>query len=278
MPFFSLISRVQMGRILLLTIVVLVFSSCGDYNKVMKSKNYTLKFQRAVAEYNKKDYPKALGLLEQLRDRYKGLDSMEIVYYYSAYANFGIEDYEIAALYFKDYTENFTNSPRLQECAYMAVYCRFLSIGSYELDQSTTAEVIGALQSFTNKYPNSPYAEKCNVHMDELRNKRQTKQYEHVIQYYKMGDYRAAVVSAKYTLKVFPDSDKKEELEFLTIKSQYLYALNSIEKKRLVRLNEALDNWKEYNYINRGKGRYAKEADALKKKIELDIKKLKETI
>ncbi len=270
-----------MGRILLLVVLTLGMVSCGDFNKVMKSKNASLKFQRAVMYYNKKkkaDYGRALSLLEQLRDVYKGRDSMEIVYYYSAYANYGMEDYEIAALYFKDYTENFTNSPRLQECAYMAVYCQFLSIGTYELDQSNTVKTIGALQSFINRYPNSPYAEKCNGHMDILRKKLQTKQYEYVKQYYNMGDYRATVVSAKNTLKSFPDIEQKEELEFLAIKAQYLYAINSIEKKRLVRLNEALENYREYNNANRGKGKYAKDAEDLKKKIDLAIKKLKESI
>jgi len=275
---FSLNLRVQMGRILLFVLATLIFSSCGDFNKVMKSNNYSLKFQRAFTYYQKKDYTRALSLLEQLRDRYKGLDSMEIIYYYTAYSNFGIEDYEIAALYFKDYAENFTSSPRLQECAYMSVYCQYLSIGSHELDQSSTIKTIGALQTYINHYPSSPYAEKCNVHMDILRNKLQLKQYEIVMQYYNMGDYRAAVVSSKNTLKTFPDIAQKEDLEFLAVQAQYLFATNSVEKKKLLRFQEALDYWKEYNYINHEKGKRFKEASELKRKIDLEIKKIKDTL
>jgi outer membrane protein assembly factor BamD len=266
-----------MGRTLLFLLVSTFLFSCGDFNQVLKSKNPTYKFQRAVGYYQKQDYPRALQLLEDLRETYKGRDSMEIIYFYSAYANYGIKDYDIAALYFKDYVENFTTSPRLQECAYMAVYCEFLSIGTYELDQSSTIKTIGALQSFINHYPFSPFAEKCNGHIDVLRKKLQTKQYQIVMQYYNMGDFRAAVVSAKNTLRSFPDLEQKEELEFLCIQAQYLFAKNSVEKKRLLRYQEAIDYWKEYTYINHASGKYAKDAAELKAKIDQEIKLIKET-
>jgi outer membrane protein assembly factor BamD len=258
--------------------VVLFFASCGDYSKVFKSKNPSLKYNKAMELYNKKDYARALPLLEQLRETYRGTDSMETVYYYTAYCHFGMGDYEYASMFFKDYTESFTRNKRAVECAYMAVYCDVLSIGSYELDQSNTKRVIGELQTFINYYPSSSYAGKCNEHIDQLRAKLQLKEYEMVIQYYDQGHYRAAVVSARNTLKSFPDLEQKEELEFMTIKAQYLYAVNSIEKKRLERMTEALENYKEYVYVNGTSGKYYKEAVALKAKIENNINKLKETI
>lgn len=269
-----------MPRVVISAILIVLFSSCSEFGKLVKSKNQTLKFNKAVEYYNqktKKGYTKALTLLEQLRENYKGQDSMEIVYYYTAMANYGIKDYEFAALYFKDFTENFPNSPKLVECAYMHVNCQFLSIGTYELDQSNTIKTIGSLQSFINNYPNSTYAELCNAHIDVLRRKLMRKQYEIVMQYYDMGDFRAAVVSARNTLKSYPDMEQKEELEFLMAKAQYLFAFNSIDKKRLERMNEALENWKEYQAINGNTGAHHREADALKKKIDQELHKLKQT-
>jgi len=234
-----------------------------------------------VELYNKKtatNYGKALTLLEQLREIYKASDSMEQVYYYTAYCHFGLKDYEYASMFFKDFTESFTRSKRAVECAYMAVYCDYLSIGTYELDQSNTKRVIGELQTFINYNPNSSYALKCNEHIDVLRRKLQQKEYDMVVQYFEQGHYRAAAVSARNTLKSFPDMEQKEELEFLTVKAQYLYALNSIEKKRLERMIEALENYKEYVYINGKNGKYSHEAESLKNKIETQLTKLKENI
>ncbi|MCC7297278.1 MAG: outer membrane protein assembly factor BamD [Bacteroidia bacterium] len=259
-------------------IALLFFASCSDFNKVFKSKDNGLKYNKAIELFEKKDYTRSLQLLEQLRDSYRGSDSLESVYYHTAYCHFHLQDYEYAALFFKDYTENFTRNRKLTECAYMAVYCDFLSIGTYELDQSNTKHVIDELQTFINYYPNSSYALKCNEHIDALRKKLYQKEYEWVKAYLQQGHYRAAVTSARNTLKTYPDIEQKEELEYITIQAQYLYATNSIEKKKLERMKEAMENWKEYNYINSNKGTYYKEALVLKEKIEKELKKLQETI
>lgn len=263
---------------LYLAFLLLSLAACGDYGKIVKGKNNSLKYDKAMELYNKKDFTRALTLFEQLREAYRGQDSLESVYYYTAYCHFGLKDYQFASLFFKDYTESFSRSRRLVECAYMAIYCDYLSIGSYELDQSKTKKVIGALQTFINYYPMSSYAPRCNEHIEDLRHKLEQKEYEWVIMYLKQGKYRAAVVSARNTLRSFPDISQKEELEFITIKAQYLYAVNSIEKKKKERLNEVLENWKEYDYINGKQGKYAAEALNYKRKTEQEISKLKETI
>lgn len=270
--------QVQMRLALFFIAGALFLPSCGDYSKVFKGKNNSLKYSKAMELYEKKDYAKALPLLEQLRESYKGKDSLESVYYYTAYSHFGLEDYEYASLFFKDFTESFTRSKRAVECAYMAIYCDFLSIGSYELDQSNTKRVIEEFQTFINYYPMSSFVPKCNEHIDVLRKKLQMKEYEWVQMYLKQGHYRAAVVSARNTIRTYPDLIQKEELEFITVKAQYLYALNSIEKRRLERFTEALENWKEYQYINGNSGEHAKEALEYKEKIENEILKLKQSI
>lgn len=270
-----LILQVPMRAVILFLFTAVVAVSCSDYNKVFKSKDTGLKYAKAVALYEAKDYTKALTLFDQLRDNFRGNDSMESVYYYTAYCHFYSKDYHYASLFFKDYTENFTRSKKLIECDYMAVYCDYLSIGSYELDQSSTKHVIGELQTFINYYPNSSYAPKCTELIDILRHKLQTKEYEWVIGYLNQGHYRAAATSAQNTLKLYPDIPQKEELEFIAIKAQYLYALNSIEKKKLERFNAALEQWKEYNYINGTKGAYYTDALEVKSKIEKEISKLK---
>lgn len=259
-------------------ISLLCAASCSDYNKVFKSKDTGLKYARAIQLYEEKDYTRSLNLLDQLRDNFRGNDSMESVYYYTAYCHYYLKDYSYAALFFKDYTENFTRSPKLVECVYMSVYCDYLDVKSYELDQSNTKHVIGELQTFINYYPNSSYAPKCSDLIDILRKKLQQKEYEWVVAYMNQGQYRAAVVSAQNTLKLYPDIEQKEELEYMAIKAQYLYAINSVEKKKRERFVTALDLWKEYNYVNGSKGKYYKDASDLKEKIEKEIQKLKETI
>ena len=277
--FFKLFLRVQMKRLFIALAAAALLASCSDYGKIYKSKNTGLKYEKAVQLYLKKDYGRALPLFDQLRELYgKASDSMEQVYYYTAYCHFGLGDFEFASMFFKDFTDHFTSSKRSTECAYMAVYCDYMSVGTYELDQSHTMKTIGALQTFINYNPESLYALKCNEHIDDLRRKLIMKEYSLVMQYYDMGDFRAAVTSAKNTLRMFPDMEQKEELEYLMVKAQFRYASNSIEKKRLERLQEVLELAKDYAYSNGDRGKHSREVTDLKEKAETQLNKLKSNI
>lgn len=279
-PLFSVYLQGKMQKIskYIILAFIPVFFACSDYNKVLKSKNPQVKYKKAMELYGKKDYLRAVGLFDQLRDIYKNSDSMETIYYYSAMSYFHLKDYQYASMFFKDFTDNFDKSHRLIECSYMSLYCDFLGIGSYELDQSETKHVMEALQTFTNYYPNSEYTQRCNEHLDILREKLQMKEYDHVQQYFKMGDYKSAVTSAKIAIKLFPDIIQREELEFLTVKAQYIYATNSIERKRKERFEEVLTNFDDYKYNNDKSSAHYQEALDYRNKAEKEIKLLKDLL
>lgn len=262
----------------LLAVLMIIVTSCSQYNKVYKSTNQYQKFDRAIYYYNKSDYSRALPLFEQLRDYYVGKDSMEIVYYYTAYCHYGLHEYGYASQFFRDFAENFRKSKKLEEMEYMAVYCKYLIIGSHELDQSETIKTIGELQDFITRHPASQYYnEKCNNHLAELRRKLQLKEYEHVMQYYHMGDYRAAFTLAQIVIKDNPDIEEKEELEFITVKASYLFALNSIESKKKERFLESKGFADDFvkNYTGTKSSRL-NDVQSLKQKIEFNLKQIEQ--
>jgi outer membrane protein assembly factor BamD len=261
------------------SMVILAFASCTNYGKVYKSKDNNAKYQLATELYAKKDYTRAVPLFEQLRDAYRGnADSLEIVYINTAYSYFYMKDYEYASMFFKDFTDNFSNSPRMIECAYMALYCDVLFVGDPELDQSKTSDVINALQTFINYYPESEYVAKCNTHIDELRSKRHSKAFDQVNQYFVMREYKAASAAAVIAIKTYPDIPQKEELEYIAYRAQFLYAMGSIESKRIERLEKANVLIDDYFYANQMSGLHSKDAKETKDKIQKEIIKLKSII
>lgn len=263
--------KITLGIFLLLAV-----AGCSDYGKIYKSKDSQAKYKLAIELYNKKDYSRSVPLFEQLRDSYKNnLDSLEDVYIRTAYAYFYMKDYEYASMFFKDFTDNFSRSSRMIECAYMALYCDVLFVGDPELDQSKTGDVIEALQTFINYYPDSEYVGKCNEHIDELRAKRHTKAYNQVLQYFQMEEYKAASAAAVIAIKSYPDIPQKENLEFIAYKAQFLYAMNSVESKRVERLEKAQSLVDDYFYVNQMQGEHAKDAKETKDKIQKEITKLK---
>ena len=237
-------------NVVILILIVIIGGSCGEYQRIYKKGTVLEKQSKAMELYNKKEYSKSVQLLEQLRDLYKVRDSLENVYYHMAMSYYHLKDYPYASLFFKDYTENFNQSDRSIECAYMSLYCDFLAIGPADLDQADTKKVIEAMQMFTNYYPDSEYAQKCNDHIDGLRFKLQQKEFDMVEQYYRMGEFKSAVVAAKNAVKLYPDTDQRESLEWIAVDAQFQYAENSVRSKRLERFQLVMENIQDYLYTH----------------------------
>jgi len=224
-------------------IVSLILSGCSEYNKILNSTNYELKYDKAIEYYKAGDCYKALPLLEDLMSQYRMTDRGEDVYYYYAHTQYCLQEFYLASYYFKSFSRKFPSSPRAEECAFNAAMCKLENSPGYHLDQSETYKAIDEFQLFMNKYPNSSLVDSCNVLISGLRDKLETKSYEQAKQYFRMEQYRSAVISFNSTLEQFPDTDYKEEILFYIVKSNYLFAANSIEQKKEERFKETIKSY-----------------------------------
>ncbi len=158
-------------RLYVIAVLLLALSGCNNYSRLLKGTDYDRKFEAAVKYYEKKDYQKALPLLEDLLNYYKGTQQAEKVYYYYAYANYGIGDFIFAGYHFKNFCETYPQSPLREECLYMFALCDYKESLPYYLDQSKTYAAMQNLQLFINLYPGSKFVPECNVLIDQLRGK-----------------------------------------------------------------------------------------------------------
>lgn len=225
----------------LLLIIILVAGSCkSKFEKLKASNDNAKKYQAALALYNKKQYSKALELFETLVQRYRGQAQAEDLYYYYAYANYNLKDYTSARYHFKTFADTYPASLRAEECRFMAAYCFYLDSPIYSLDQENTTKAIEALQLFINLYPKSERVAEAGKLIQNLRDKLERKAYENAKLYLTIGDYLAAVMAFGNTLRDYPDTKYAEEIEFLTIKAQYLYADHSRNYSQVERYTQAL--------------------------------------
>ncbi|MCX6295375.1 MAG: outer membrane protein assembly factor BamD [Bacteroidetes bacterium] len=232
----------------------------GKFNKLVKSSDMDAKYNAAVKYFEKEEYTKALTLFEELMGVYRGTSKAEEVHYYYAYCSYNLEDYIVAGYQFKSFVRNFPTSKHTEECAYMNAYCYYLNSPEYSLDQIDTKLAIKEFQHFTNLYPQSTHIPECNDLLDNLRGKLERKSYENAMLYYNMSDYKASIVSFGNHLKEFPGSKHDEELNYLIIRSYYLYALNSIESKKQERFKAAVDHYIKF-LDTYPKSEYLKEAE-----------------
>ncbi len=222
---------------------LLVLSSCGDYNKIVKSTDYEFKYKKAIEYYEDGEFVRSSTLLKELLNIYRGTSRADKVYYYYAKSQFGVKDYMMAGHYFKTLVKEFPRSEYAEESQFMVGYCFYLDSPNPRLDQTVTQNAIDALQLFINLYPNSSKVDESNRLIIELRDKLVYKSFLTGKLYYDLGNYRAAVVALTNSLKDFPDTRYREDLMFMLLKAKYLLAINSIQEKKEERLNSALDEY-----------------------------------
>lgn len=227
-------------------ILTIVISSCSNFQKLLKSNDYQLVYEEAVKYYEKKDYFRAKSLFENLENIFKASDKADKILYYLGYCYYYQHEYIMASYYFRNVGNRYPLSPLREESDFMSAYCSYLDAPDFSLDQSSTYLAIDQMQSFINRYPKSTRIKECNEIIDKLRNNLEKKAFESAKLYYKIGDYKAAVIALKQSILEFPDSRYKEETMFLIMKASFLYAQNSIPDKKKERMMKVIQEY--YNF------------------------------
>ncbi len=243
-----------------LVIITVILSSCGSYNKILKSTDYEFKYKKAVEYYEAGEYVKSGQIFQELVNIYRGTTRADKIYYYYAKSMIGQKDYLMAGHYFKSLVKEFPGSEFAEEAQFMVGYCAYLQSPKPRLDQSITQEAIDALQLYINLYPYNQRVDEANRLIDEMNDKLVYKSYLNAKLYYDFDNYKAAVVALSNSLSKYPDSKYREELMYMLLESKYLLAINSIYDKRQERLSVALDEY--FTFVDEfPESKHRKEAD-----------------
>ena len=243
--------------------IAVLFSSCGEYNKILKSTDYELKYSYAKRYFNMKEFTKSATLLEELVPIYKGTASAEESLYLLAQSYYGQKDYLTASQYFNTYYTTYPKGEYTELARYYSGYGLYLDSPDPRLDQTQTYKAIAELQLYLEYYPQSERAKEAQNIMFELQEKLAFKELLATRLYYNLGTYmgnnfQSSVITAQNALKNYPYSKYREEFMYYVIQSKYELAMVSVEEKLQGRYRDVVDEY--YNYMNEyPEGKYVKQ-------------------
>lgn len=262
------------------TIIIALFSagilsSCGEYNKVLKSTDYEYKYEAAKGYFAKGQSNKAAVILEELIPIMKGTSNAEESLYMLAMTYYNRGDYVTASHYFNTYYTTYPRGVYTELARFHSGKALYLDTPEPRLDQSSTFKAIQELQMFMEYFPGSNRRDLAQEMIFTLQDKLVEKEYLSAKLYYDLGsytgnssysstgnNYQAAVITAQNVLREYPYTKMREELSILILRAKYDMAKESVAEKKEERMREAIDEY--YAFKNEfPDSKYTKEVEAI---------------
>lgn len=258
--------------VLYLAVVLMALTSCGEYNKLLKSNDPDEKYEYAKVYYDQGKYSRAATLLTDVVPIYRGTEEAENAMWLLAMSYFQQKDYLQAGEYFVRYANNYPRGKHAMEARFNVAYGDYMDSPDARLDQEVTRRAIKEIDSFVESYPHSALADSAAVMRLELTDRLCYKEYLSAKLYLNLGtylgnNYESAVITARNAQNEYPYSKYREDLAYVIFRARYEAAMNSIAEKQEDRLREASDEY--YTFINDyPEGKYSKEVNRLNEHIQ----------
>lgn len=258
-------------KLVSLFLLVVLITSCGEYQKALKTEDVAVKFEMATKLYDTGKYNDAIRLIEQIAPAYRGKPQAEKLFYMFSQSYYKTKQYYLAAYQFESFVSGYPKSEKAEEAAYLGAKCFSMLSPVYSLDQIDTFKAIDKLQVFIDSYPNSTYLPEANRVLRELNEKIEKKVYENAKGYHTIMDYKSAMVALDNFIADYPGTPFKEDALFYKYDSAYQLAINSVPSKMEERLN--ISKTAYYSLIKyKPDTRHKKIADEMMIRIETDLK------
>lgn len=261
-----------MKKIISLLLLVVLFGSCSEFQKALKTDDVAIKFEMATKLYDSGKYNDAIRLIEQIAPAYRGKPQAEKLFYMFSQSYYKTKQYYLAAYQFESFVSGYPKSEKAEEAVFLGAKSFTFQSPVYSLDQADTYKGIDRLQSFIDSYPNSEYVPEANKLLQELNEKIEKKVYENAKGYHTILDYKSAMVALDNFISDFPGTQYKEDALFYRYDSAFQLAINSIPSKMEERLDVAKT---AYSNLMKFKvdTKYKKIADEMSARIETDLQK-----
>ena len=171
-----------MKKFFALLTILIILSSCSEYQKALKSEDVALKFDVATKTFEKGKYEKAIRLFEQVAPAYKGKPQAEKMFYLYSQSLYKTKQYYLAGYQFESFASSYPKSDKVEEAVFLGAKSFSMLSPVYSLDQTDTQKATDKMQNFIDTYPNSSFFAEANAIIKDLRIKVEKKEFENAKQ------------------------------------------------------------------------------------------------
>ena len=207
-----------MYKYLLLIPVLALMCSCGEYNKVLKSRDVDYKFDYAKRAFDQRKFTQAATVLSDLIVPLRGGPKGEEALFLLGMSYFENKDYMNSGVNFKTYYSRYPKGRYAELARFYSGYGYYLDSPDPQLDQSMTVKAIEELQGFLDYFPDSDRVSIAQNAIFEMQDKLTLKELQNSQLYYNLGNFRgnnyqSAIITAQNALKNYPYSKYREDFE-----------------------------------------------------------------
>lgn len=254
-------------NLFIILLALFVLSSCGEYNKLLKSTDYEYKYEAAKNYFAKGQYSRAATLLNELITILKGTGNAEESLYMLGMSYYNQKDYATASQTFMAYYNAYPRGIYTELSRFHSGKALYMDSPEARLDQSGTYQAIRELQMFLEYFPESLKKSEAQEMVFALQDKLVRKELYSSELYYNLGNYMgnnylSCVITAQNALRDYPYTAYREELSILVLRAKYEMAVNSVEERRDERYRDTIDEY--YAFTNEfPESKHAKEAEKI---------------
>ena len=239
-----------MKKLLYSISILILISSCSEYQKALNSDEVSVKFNLGTELYDAEKYAKASRLFAQILPQYRGKPQAQKLTYMQAMCFYNTKDYNSSSYQMERFVNSYPDSEKVEEMAFLGAKSYYLMAPIFSKDSEDTKIAIDKLQQFINAFPESEFNDDANKLIFELDYRLELKEFNIALQYNVLTDYQAAIKSFENFLIDFPGSDLREKAMYYRFDSAYKLAINSVVWRQKERIENAV------SYFNSFKNSY----------------------
>jgi outer membrane protein assembly factor BamD len=167
-----------------------------------------------------------------------------------------------AEYYLNTFRQTFPRSQFTEEATFLRCVSIYNTTYRPSLDPRPSTQALAAMNEFLYLYPSTEWAPQIRLMQDDLEGRLDEKAFNSAALYHRIGEYKAAVMALKTTLKDNPDTKYREDILFLILSSSYRLAKNSVPSRQRDRFQAVIDEY--YNIISEyPESKYKRNADSM---------------